>query len=48
MSFGFAPKGWALCNGQLLPISRTRRHAYRLCDRKLTPGGGFLNSAWPF
>jgi len=22
-SFGFAPKGWALCNGQLLPINQT-------------------------
>ncbi|MFF1879441.1 phage tail protein [Leifsonia sp. NPDC058230] len=22
LSFGFAPKGWALCNGQLLPISQ--------------------------
>jgi microcystin-dependent protein len=22
VSFGFAPKGWALCNGQLLPISQ--------------------------
>jgi microcystin-dependent protein len=22
MSFGFPPKGWALCNGQLLPISQ--------------------------
>ncbi len=21
MSFGFAPRGWALCNGQLLPIN---------------------------
>jgi len=24
MSFVFAPKGWALCNGQLLPIARVR------------------------
>lgn len=24
MSFGFAPKGWALCNGQLLPISQNQ------------------------
>ncbi|KGM40535.1 tail collar protein [Aquabacterium sp. NJ1] len=23
-SFGFAPKGWALCNGQLLPISQNQ------------------------
>lgn len=22
MSFGFAPKGWAMCNGQLLPINQ--------------------------
>lgn len=22
VAFGFAPKGWALCNGQLLPISQ--------------------------
>src|ERR1700756_3063305 len=22
MAFGFAPKGWALCNGQLLPINQ--------------------------
>jgi microcystin-dependent protein len=25
MSFGFPPKGWALCDGQLLPINKTRR-----------------------
>ena len=24
MSFGFPPKGWALCNGQLLPISQNQ------------------------
>jgi microcystin-dependent protein len=24
MSFGFAPKGWALCDGQLLPISQNQ------------------------
>jgi microcystin-dependent protein len=24
MSFAFAPKGWALCNGQLLPITEAR------------------------
>src|SRR5881392_445538 len=23
-SFGFAPKGWALCNGQFLPINRNQ------------------------
>ena len=24
MSFEFAPKGWALCNGQLLPVNKTQ------------------------
>src|SRR5215813_3467045 len=24
LSFGFAPKGWALCNGQLLPINQNQ------------------------
>src|SRR5271155_5363063 len=24
MSFGFAPKGWASCNGQLLPINQNQ------------------------
>ena len=24
MSFAFAPKGWALCNGQLLPINQNQ------------------------
>src|SRR5215217_3914193 len=24
MSFGHAPKGWALCNGQLLPINQNQ------------------------
>ena len=24
MSFGFAPKGWALCNGQILPINQNQ------------------------
>jgi microcystin-dependent protein len=24
MSFGFPPKGWALCNGQLLPINQNQ------------------------
>ena len=23
-SFGFAPQGWALCNGQLLPINQNQ------------------------
>jgi microcystin-dependent protein len=24
MSFGFAPRGWALCNGQLMPINQNQ------------------------
>ena len=24
MSFVFAPRGWALCNGQLLPINQNQ------------------------
>jgi microcystin-dependent protein len=24
MSFGFAPRGWALCNGQLLPLNQNQ------------------------
>ena len=24
MSFVFAPKGWALCNGQLLPVNQNQ------------------------
>jgi len=24
MSFGFAPRGWAQCNGQLLPIAQNQ------------------------
>jgi len=24
MSFGFAPKGWALCDGQLVPINQNQ------------------------
>ena len=24
MSFGFPPKGWALCDGQLLPINQNQ------------------------
>src|SRR4028119_2324824 len=24
MSFSFAPKGWAMCNGQLLPINQNQ------------------------
>ncbi len=28
MSFVFAPRGWAVCNGQLLPINQ-----YQACPR---------------
>ena len=28
--FNFAPKGWAFCDGQLLPLSQSRR----VCDRR--------------
>jgi microcystin-dependent protein len=24
LSFNFAPKGWAMCNGQLLPINQNQ------------------------
>src|SRR5215213_4775251 len=24
MSFGYAPRGWAMCNGQLLPINQNQ------------------------
>jgi microcystin-dependent protein len=30
MSFGFAPKGWAQCNGQLLPINQNQALFSRL------------------
>ena len=26
-SFAFPPKGWALCNGQLLPINQNQRRS---------------------
>ena len=31
MSFAFAPKGWALCNGQVLPINQNRALYHLLC-----------------
>jgi microcystin-dependent protein len=31
MSFDFAPKGWAMCNGQLLPINQNRALFSLLC-----------------
>ena len=41
-SFGFAPRGWAVCNGELLPINQEpgplfhpRRHFWRERDHHL-------------
>jgi hypothetical protein len=48
MSFGFAPKGGPFATASSCLSTRTRRHAHGLRDRKLTPGGGFLDSAYPF
>jgi len=45
MSFQFAPKGWALCNGQLLPISE---HQALFCLLGTAFGGdGRVNFALP-
>jgi len=45
MSFVFAPKGWALCNGQLLPINQNQA-MFSLCGT--TYGGdGRVNFALP-
>lgn len=45
MSFGFAPKGWALCNGQLMPINQNQALFSRLGT---TFGGdGRVNFALP-
>jgi microcystin-dependent protein len=45
MSFVFAPKGWALCNGQLLPINQNQA-LFSLCGT--TYGGdGRVNFALP-
>src|ERR1044072_1796010 len=45
MSFDFAPKGWALCNGQLLPINQNQG-LFSL--RGTTVGGdGRVNFALP-
>ena len=35
--FNFAPKGWALCNGQLLPLSRVRQMRSMLGDGVALP-----------
>ena len=45
MSFVFAPKGWALCNGQLLPINQNQA----LCSLLGTTfgGDGRVNFALP-
>jgi microcystin-dependent protein len=45
MSFGFPPKGWALCDGQLLPINQNQALFYLLGT---TFGGdGRVNFALP-
>ncbi len=45
MSFNFPPKGWALCNGQLMPINQNQA----LFSLLLTPygGDGRVNFALP-
>lgn len=45
MSFGFAPKGWALCNGQLLPINQNQA-LFSLLGTTFG-GDGRLNFALP-
>lgn len=45
MSFGFAPKGWALCNGQLLPINQNQ--ALFALIGTLYGGNGQVNFALP-
>ena len=42
MSFDFAPKGWALCNGQLFPSTRTRR-SFRCWVRHSAAMGGSIS-----
>src|SRR5438552_8814202 len=44
-TFTFAPKGWALCNGQLLPINQNQA----LCSLLVTTygGDGRVNFALP-
>jgi len=44
MSFNFAPKGWALCNGQLLPINQNQA-LFTLLGT--TFGDGRVNFALP-
>src|SRR5258705_5658854 len=45
MSFGFAPKGWAMCNGQLLPINQNQA-LFSLLGTTLG-GDGRVNFALP-
>lgn len=44
-SFGFNPKGWALCNGQLLPINQNQA-LFSLCGTTYG-GNGQTNFALP-
>jgi len=39
VSFDFPPKGWALCNGQLLPINQTQGAAGCRCTPVSTRWG---------
>jgi microcystin-dependent protein len=45
MSFNFPPKGWALCNGQLLPINQNQA-LFSLLGTTYG-GNGFVNFALP-
>lgn len=45
MSFNFAPKGWALCNGQLLPINQNQA-LFALLGTTFG-GDGMVNFALP-
>lgn len=45
MSFNFAPKGWALCNGQLLPINQNQA-LFSLLGTSFG-GNGTVNFALP-
>ena len=45
MSFNFAPKGWALCNGQLLPINQNQ--ALFALFGTMYGGDGRVNFALP-
>lgn len=45
MSFDFAPRGWALCNGRLLPVAQNRA-LFQLLGNKYG-GDGQTNFALP-